>query len=184
MYSKARIAGHPIHPMLISFPVAMYVSTVVGLLVYSGTGDPFWYRAAMWTNIAGVVMAGIAAIPGFVDLVTVARQSPRARSTGIRHAAFNVLALALFIISAVILSRNVGRGGELDVAAPLVLGILGVLSTTVAGWLGWTLVQTHHIGVLPGADIGERAAGAEAGERREPRRPEGYAEPLGTTLPH
>lgn len=162
----------------------MYVATVVGLIVYGDTGDPFWYRAAMWTNIAGVVMAAVAAIPGFVDFVTVARQSPRARSTGIRHAAFNVLALALFVVSAVILVRNVGRGANLDVAAPLVLGILGVLSTMIAGWLGWTLVQTHHIGIIPGADVGERAALGETGERREPRMPEGYVEPYSTTLRH
>src|SRR5512139_304959 len=148
MYSKARIAGHPIHPMLIAFPVALYVSTVVALFVHIGTHDPFWYHAAMWANIAGVVMAAVAAVPGLIDLVSLPRKS-RAQMTGIRHAAFNVLALTLFVISAVLLSRSWTSAGPLDVTAPLVLSLLGVLSTVTAGWLGWTLVQTHHVGVHP-----------------------------------
>lgn len=149
MYSKARIAGHPIHPMLIAFPVALYVSTVVALFVHIGTADPFWYRAAMWANIAGVVMAAVAAVPGLIDLVSLPKKS-RARVTGIRHAVFNVLALTLFVISAVLLYRSWTSGvGALDVTAPLVLSLLGVLSTMTAGWLGWNLVQTHHVGVHP-----------------------------------
>jgi len=156
MYTKARIAGHPIHPMLIAFPVALYVATVVALLVHIGTHDPFWFRAALWTNIAGVVMAAIAAIPGTIDLFTTVPAESRARVTGLRHAAFNVLALVLFVISAVMLYRSAGTqltpaAGtyRADVTAPLVLSILGVLSTVTAGWLGWTLVQTHHVGVHP-----------------------------------
>lgn len=154
MYTKARIAGHPIHPALIAFPVAFYTATVVALLVHVGTGDPFWYRVAMWTNVSGVVMAAVAAIPGAIDLFTLPRLS-RARVTGLRHAGFNVLALVLFAISAVILWRNVHGVPDdagvfrLDDTAPLVLGIVGLLSTITAGMLGWTLVQTHHVGIRP-----------------------------------
>jgi len=154
MYTKARIAGHPIHPALIAFPVALYTSTVVALIVHAVTGDPFWYRAAMWTNIAGVVMAVVAAIPGAIDLFSLPNRT-RARTTGLRHAGFNVLALVLFAISGVILYRNLygnpGMNGafKLDDAAPLALTIVGLASTVIAGTLGWTLVQTHHVGVKP-----------------------------------
>jgi uncharacterized membrane protein len=155
MYSKARIGGHPIHPMLIAFPVALYVATVATLIAHVATGDSFWYRVAMWSNISGVVMAAVAAVPGLIDLLHLPRHS-RARATGLRHAAFNVLALVLFAISAVILIRNAGgtlniASGryELEVATPLALSILGVVSTLAAGWLGWTLVQTHHVGIKP-----------------------------------
>src|SRR5262249_26362635 len=95
MYTKARIAGHPIHPMLVAFPIALYVSTVVALLAHAGTHDPFWYRVALWTNLVGVVMAAVAAIPGLIDLLSIPARS-RARATGLRHAGFNVLALVLF----------------------------------------------------------------------------------------
>jgi uncharacterized membrane protein len=147
MHSRARIAGHPIHPMLIAFPVALYVATAVTLIVFVTIGDPFWYRVAMWANISGVVMAAVAAVPGLIDLLGLPRRS-RARSTGVRHAAFNVLALVLFAISAALLYRNRDTVA-LDVTAPLALSILGVLSTLAAGWLGWTLVQTHHVGIKP-----------------------------------
>ena len=151
MYTKASIARHPMHPALVAFPIALYTATVVALLVNIGTHDVFWYRAAMWTNLAGVVMAVVAAIPGTIDLLTLPRQS-RARVTGLRHAGFNVLALVLYAISAVILWRNMHTDASeivLDTTAPLVLGIVGLLSTLTAGMLGWTLVQTHHVGIRP-----------------------------------
>jgi len=153
MYTKARIAGHPIHPALIAFPVGLYTATVVALIVFAGTNDGFWYRAAMWTNLAGVVMAAVAAIPGTIDLFSLPRHT-RARTTGLRHAGFNVLALVLFVISEVLLWRgyhSIANNGvaHMTFSAPLVLGIIGLASTVVAGALGWTLVQTHHVGVRP-----------------------------------
>lgn len=158
MYTKARIAGHPIHPALIAFPVALYTATVVALLVFAGTRDGFWYRAAMWTNVAGVVMAAVAAVPGFIDLVSLPRHT-RARTTGLRHAGFNVLSLALFIVSGVLLWRSYHAAGAIHYAfaAPLVLSIIGIASTMVAGALGWTLVQTHHVGVRPTQHVVGRA---------------------------
>ncbi len=181
MYSRARIAGHPIHPMLIAFPVALYVVTVVTLIVSAATGDPFWYRAALWANVAGVVMAAVAAVPGLIDLLGLPRHS-RARSTGIRHAAFNVLALALFVVSAALLYGQYDAAAR-DVTAPLVLSILGVGSTLVAGWLGWTLVQTHHVGIQAGPGV-EAEAGGGPGERgvAEPQMPATYHETFRTEV--
>jgi uncharacterized membrane protein len=147
MLTKARIAGHPIHPMLIAFPVAFYTATAVALIVFGAIKDPFWFRLAFWTNLAGVVMAAVAAIPGAIDLFTLPNQT-RARRTGYIHAAANVVALALFVIS-VILIWDHWRDGTLAYAAPLVLSLCGVAVTVGAGALGWTLVQTHHVGVTP-----------------------------------
>lgn len=147
MKSRAAIAGHPIHPMLIPFPVALYVSTVVSLLIFGATGNSFWYRVAMWANVGGIVMGVVAAVPGLVDLLSLPRHSA-ARATGLRHAGFNSLSLVLFTISAALLWRNYDRG-SLATAAPLVLSVLGVLSTMAAGWLGWTLTQTYHVGIKP-----------------------------------
>jgi uncharacterized membrane protein len=129
--------------MLIAFPVALYVATVVALFVFLGSGNPFWYRVAFYSNVAGVVMAVIAAVPGLIDLLNLPRHS-RPRMTGVRHAALNSLSLVLFAVSAALLYRNMVT---LDVTAPLVLGVVGLASTVTAGWLGWTLVQTHHVGV-------------------------------------
>jgi uncharacterized membrane protein len=192
MLTKARIAGHPIHPMLIAFPVALYTATVVTLLVHIATGDSFWYRVAMFANIGGVVMALVAAVPGLIDLLTSVPRRSRARATGIKHAAFNVLALTLFAISAVLLYRNAGATFNfdyspfvLDVTAPLVLSIAGLLSTLAAGWLGWTMVQTHHVGVKP-AEFGRDIEPDEVdlGEDVEPHMPPTYRETHRTTIRH
>lgn len=161
MYTKARIAEHPIHPMLVAFPVALYVATVVALFVHVGTNDPFWYHMALWTNLAGVAMAIVAAVPGLVDLINLPTRS-KARATGLRHAGFNVLALVLFTCSAAVLYRNFYHRPllHLDDAAPIALGLVGLVATTAAGWLGWALVQTHHVGVKPtthGSAIDQRS---------------------------
>ena len=147
MLTKARIAGHPIHPMLIAFPVALYVATAVALIVYGGTHDVFWYRAAFWANLSGVVMAAVAAVPGLIDLLTVPNHT-RARNSGYIHAGLNVAALALFVISVIILGNGY-YGGTFSWGAPLVLSWCGVAVTVAAGWYGWTLVQTHHVGIKP-----------------------------------
>jgi uncharacterized membrane protein len=120
---------------------------VIALIVHAATHDPFWYRAAMYTNVAGVVMAVVAAVPGLVDLAGLPAFS-QARATGLRHAGFNVLALILFAASGAVIYSN-WRSDVLANAAPLILSILGLCSTLAAGWLGWTLVQTHHVGVKP-----------------------------------
>jgi uncharacterized membrane protein len=157
MYTKATVAKHPIHPMLIAFPVALYTATVVTLFVHAATLDPFWYRVAFWTNLGGIVMAAVAAVPGLIDLLSVPSRS-RARATGVRHAVFNVLALAMFVISCVIIGRHLFGDQILRDSAPLVLGIIGLSSTLVAGALGWTMVQTHHVGVKPTEHHGLRMA--------------------------
>ena len=148
MLTKARIAEHPIHPMIIAFPVALYVSTAVALIVFGGTSDPFWFRLAFWTNLAGVVMAAVAAIPGLIDLVALPSHA-RARQTGYKHAGLNVGALVLFVISCVLLGERWSAGGPLSYGAPLVLSLCGVALTIGAGWFGWMMVQTHHVGVKP-----------------------------------
>ena len=149
MLTKVRIAGHPIHPMLIAFPVALYVATAVALIVFGGTHDPFWYRAAFWANLAAVVMAAVAAIPGLIDFIGLPAKS-RARSTGLRHAGLNVAALVLFVISDILIGRSLYDNAiGIAYAAPLILSIVGVLLTVGAGWFGWKMVQTHHVGVKP-----------------------------------
>lgn len=174
MLTKARIAGHPIHPMLVAFPIAFYVSTVVALVVFLATDNPFWRDVAFYANIAGVVMAGAAAIPGLIDLLGLERGTA-ARSTGIRHAGFNVLALVLFIGSAISLSRETVIG---SVTAPLVLGILGLLATVTAGWLGYDMIQKHHVGVQTVDDLETDVTAPDVDLRMRPRYDEVPRAPL------
>ncbi len=154
MYSKARVAGHPIHPMIVVFPIAFYTATVATLLAYVGTHEVFWYRVAMVANLAGIVTAAIAVIPGAIDLFALPADS-RARAVGLKHAGFNLLATGLFAITALLLyrawSHRVMVDGEyvFDATIPLAMGVIAWVSMVIAGSLGWTLVQTHHVGIKP-----------------------------------
>jgi len=152
MYSKARSAGHPIHPMLVAFPLAFYTATLAALLAYIGTREAFWYRFAMVANVSGIATAVIASIPGAIDLVALPRTS-RARQVGLNHAGFHLIATGLFVVTALVLyqtwSGRVMVDGEaaFDATIPLAIAVVAWLSMIIAGSLGWTPVQTHHVGI-------------------------------------
>lgn len=65
--STASIAGHPIHPMLIPFPIAFFVATFVCDIVFASTGNAGWVTASTWLLGAGLIMAVLAAIAGLTD---------------------------------------------------------------------------------------------------------------------
>src|SRR3954462_4309431 len=87
MYSKIKIFGHPIHPMLIAYPVAFYTATLVCYLVYLLNGDPFWFQVGVIANWAGVVMAAVAAVPGFLDWMLGIPAGTAPKRTGLQHMA-------------------------------------------------------------------------------------------------
>jgi len=145
MYSKIKIAGHPVHPMLVAFPVAFYTAALVCYIVYDSNSNPFWFKVAVVANIAGVIMAAVAAIPGFIDWLNIPSDS-RAKKTGLFHLLCNVVALLCFGIVALAENKKWDDvTPSLGMAIPLTA--LGFILTLVAGFLGWTLVQKHHVGV-------------------------------------
>ena len=146
MYSKVKLAGHPIHPMLIAFPVAFYTASVIALAVFSLRGDAFWFRVGAVAATAGVIGAVLAAIPGFIDWAMGIPRGTPAKATGLAHMLCNVGALACFAAVSIASLR------QFDSASPslgpaLALGAIGLVLTIVAGFLGWKLVQKHHVGV-------------------------------------
>jgi uncharacterized membrane protein len=145
MYSKVKIFGHPIHPMLVAFPVAFYTATLVCYIVYNSNHNPFWFKVAVVANIAGAGMAVLAAIPGFIDWLFIPGDS-RAKKTGLFHMICNVLALVCFAATAWIeCPKRNDISPTLGPAIPLTA--IGFILTLVAGFLGWALVQKHHVGV-------------------------------------
>jgi uncharacterized membrane protein len=148
MYSKVKIAGHPVHPMLVAFPVALYTATAVLLIVYQVTGDFYWLRTGVLTNAAGVIAAAVAAVPGFIDFIMGIPRGTRASATARNHALLNVTALVLFVVNLFVIRH--GWSGPIENSGiGVLLSLLGVGATLGAGWFGWKLVQTHHVGVEP-----------------------------------
>ncbi|PZH10791.1 hypothetical protein C1I97_13490 [Streptomyces sp. NTH33] len=146
MYSKATVAGHPLHPMLIGFPVAFYTGTLAGFAVYAATGTQFWLNLAIALNVVGVGSALLAALPGFVDWSFGIPRGSAAKTVGLTHAGLNVAALVLFAIT---LGTYVTHwnGPATGPVLGLALTSAGVACTIAAGSLGWMLVQDYHIGI-------------------------------------
>jgi uncharacterized membrane protein len=67
--STAKIANHPLHPMIVPFPIAFFSTALLCDLVYWGSGSPAWSTASIWLIGAGIIMALVAAIGGFTDFL-------------------------------------------------------------------------------------------------------------------
>jgi len=160
LHSKASIKGHPIHAMIVGFPIALYTTGVASLIVYAVQRDPFWYRGAMTLLFLGVGLALLAAVFGLVDLLGVPRAERATRNTGVIHLGLNVLTTLLFAGAALSLYaewrtwRDAADPGALSFGLPLAVGAVALVLLFAAGAFGWKLVQTHHVGI---EDPGEPA---------------------------
>jgi uncharacterized membrane protein len=136
--STAKIAGHPLHPMLVPFPVAGFVGALVCDLV--GTADPFWFRASEYLLAAGVIMALLAAVMGFTDFLGDARI--RALNIAWMHFLGN---LVVVLIEAFNWYRRYSSG--MTDFTGTILSVAAVLLMLVTGWLGWEMVYHRRVAV-------------------------------------
>ena len=128
--------------MLVPFPIACFVGTLLSDLAYWRTGNVMWTNFSSWLLTAGLVMGGLAALAGLIDFLG----SPRVRSRGPAwpHMLGNILALLLSLVNVFVHSRD---GWTSVVPTGLILSAVVVLILLVTGWLGWSLVYRHRVGV-------------------------------------
>jgi nitrite reductase/ring-hydroxylating ferredoxin subunit/uncharacterized membrane protein len=141
--SKASVQGHPIHPALIPFPFAF----LTGAFAFDAAGK-FFERPSWWTTgshlaAAGVVMALVAAVPGFVDYFFTVPPRSTGKRRATRHMIVNLVAVTL-VAGAWVVRRELLLEPNLLILA-LEAGALGLL--VVGGWMGGTLVNRNQIGV-------------------------------------
>ncbi len=146
MYSRIKLFGHPLHPMLVAYPIAFYTSTLVGFVIYAVTNDHFWLRLTLAANTAAVGMAAIAAVPGFIDWAGIPRGT-RAKTHGLRHLILNVGSLTLFVISLLLYLDEWTDSSNASATLGVILAGAGVLIMIVSGFHGWMLIQDDHVGV-------------------------------------
>jgi uncharacterized membrane protein len=139
--STARIGGHPIHPMLIPFPIVCFIGTFVTDIVYTRNHDPGWATASHWLLIVGLVMAALAAVAGLTDFLG----DDRIRRLGdaVKHMLANVTAVVLELVNLVLRLRD---PAFIDSTGVYISGIV-VLILLYSGWKGGDLVFRHGIGV-------------------------------------
>lgn len=143
MISKASFRSHPIHPILVAFPIGLWVTAFIFDLIGAASHETAYFYAGFYMIIAGCIGAVAAAIPGVIDLFGSIPPNSAGRTRGYLHGTLNVAALVIFIIEAV---RRSGRGGVAD-GPSLLLSLAGVVLIGISGWLGGTLVFSNQVGV-------------------------------------
>src|SRR5690606_10455592 len=133
--STAAIGGHPIHPMLIVFPIAFLLATLASDLIYINTQEPGWAIASMWLVGTGVVTALVAALAGFADFFGDARI--RAIRDAWRHMIGNLIAVALAAVSWGLRASEGAADAVLPWGLALSVAVACVLAYT--GWKGGEL---------------------------------------------
>lgn len=149
MESRAKLFGHPIHQQLIVIPLGAFTIAAVYDLVYIFTGAPGAALTAFWVIGAGIVGGAAAAIFGFIDWWAIPSNT-RAKQVGLRHAAANSLALAVFI-GAWLWRLPFDHRFPPEGAAWL--SVVGLALGGIGGWLGGELVARLGVGVTPGAHV-------------------------------
>jgi len=145
MASRASIGGHPIHPMLIPFPIGLLVFSFVADLIYLWGSNLIWKDIAFYTMLGGIIGGAAAAIPGLIDWATMTdRATVRVANW---HARVNVVTLLIFITD-FYLRTSSGSTLIVDMAElPVALSVVGVIGLAIAGWLGGQLVFAHGVAV-------------------------------------
>jgi uncharacterized membrane protein len=148
MESRAKLLGHPIHQMLIVFPLGLLAMAVVFDLLAIGAGDGYWSEIAYWMIAAGVVTGLLAAPFGTIDWFAIP-SGTRARRIGAIHGIGNVLVVALFAASWLLR----GDAPRVPDGLALALSFAGGGIALVTGWLGGELVDRLSVGVDDGAHV-------------------------------
>jgi len=140
--SAIAVAGHPIHAMLVHFPIALVISTLGIDGLYWITGDPFWVRAGLWSSGFAFAFGVVASLAGTAELLAVPGIRVRVASWNHAIAAMTLVAVA-------------GTNWGLRLSFPeavlpqgIALSLLASVLTGLAGWHGGKLVFDHGVGLI------------------------------------
>jgi uncharacterized membrane protein len=142
--SRTTIAGHPVHPMLVAFPVATLALLPVSDIAYWATRDLFWARLSWFFCIAGLSTAGLAALVGLVDFLTL--RAVRNNRVAWFHFLSNGAVVGLTVANLLLRveSRSAYIAPQGTILSLIAFGLL-----VVGGWLGGELAYRYRIGVIP-----------------------------------
>lgn len=165
MRSNVNVVNHPIHPILVLIPVGAWITSFIFDIIFISTGNTFWFLAALWTMIIGIVGALIAAVAGMWDLFTLPL-AERPKRVGLTHMTLNLIIVALYVIN-VIIRFSVPTSPIAGIIVPastvmwaFILNLVAVVLLLVSGWYGGELIYRYGIAVPD--ETCERASESEA----------------------
>jgi len=141
--STAALAGHPLHHMLVAFPIAFLIGAFASDMAYTGTGNLFWAEASYWLLMSGIVTALVAAIPGLIDFVTIGR----VRNLWISwtHMIANLVVVGVALVNVGVRLDDPAAGVQ---NGGLWLSGLQTLLLLFSGWLGGEMAYRYRIGAI------------------------------------
>jgi uncharacterized membrane protein len=146
MASPASIGGHPVHPMIIPFPIALWVFSLIADVIYLWRGNPVWRDwIAFYALLGGIIGAAAAAVPGLIDWLSL--KDPKVVKIANWHARLNVIALLIFAASFYLRTSGGSEIVSGSHTIPFGLSVLGVILISISGWLGGEMVFKHGVAV-------------------------------------
>lgn len=141
--STVAILGHPLHPLIVTFPIAFWVGAAGTDLGYWLTGDFFWARASFWLIGAGLLTSVLAAASGMSDFLRIGRV--RKHKAGWIHMTGNIAAMGFSLVSFLL---RLGDRAAPILPTGLILSIFVALLLGITGWYGGELIYRHKISVV------------------------------------
>ncbi len=149
MESRAKVAGHAAHAIMIVFPLGLLSTAVIFDIVHLLTDNSTFALVSYWMIVAGLVSGLAAAVPGWIDWFAIPGGT-RAKRVGLVHGLGNVLVLILFALSW-LFRRD--EAGYMPSVLALGLSFVAFGLAAVTGWLGSELVERLGVGVSTGAHL-------------------------------
>jgi len=140
MQGKARIKDHPIHPMLVSFPIGFWTGSLISDILYFATDNDFWTQ--MGTTLMGFGILGAlgAAVFGFIDYFTVPMPM-KVKRTATKHMLLNLGITTVYSFNLYLRSQNP------ETPVGYALSVIAIAALMYSGWLGGDLAYEHRVGV-------------------------------------
>ena len=142
--SRVTIMGHPIHPMLVHTPTTALIGLIASDIAFIITRDPFWAEAGFWLIAVGVIGGWLAAIVGFIDLISVVEI--RRKVVGWCH---SILAIALLALASFNWLIRFDDPGSTIIPWGVYISVLTGILLAVTANLGGHLVYRHAVGIDP-----------------------------------
>ncbi len=143
MRTPASIGKHPIHPMLVVFPLGLWIfSLVCDLISLTFAMPDVWRTVAFYSMVGGMIGALAAAVPGLIDLLYYKGGAPPVKKIALTHMMINLTVVVLYAVN---IWLRIDRLEGMNV--PIVLSVIGVCAIAVSGWLGAQMVHVYGVGV-------------------------------------
>ena len=146
MSKTVKAFGHPVHQMLIVFPLGLLATSVIFDILYFSRNELNFAIASYYTMAAGIIGAVVAALVGLTDWLNIP-PATRAKSVGLWHGAGNIIVTLLFLTS-----WYLRRGTFIPDPTTFTLSLIAVLLALITAWLGGEMVNQMGIGVYQGAN--------------------------------